>query len=214
MKMQSLWKKTGDYRNCSLGVSRKSAEESYYLRPTDADLVRRARQGDELACHEIVDLYSNYLYRLAYSLVGNAADAADVLQETFSGAFRHLPSFKGRASIRTWLSRILLRQAARHHRSRRRHEMASLDAVAQVSQTPLGRGDSAPAARACDARMDVMAALQTLSPAYREIVVLRELRGMSYSEIADVLGVPPGTVESRLFRARRHLREQLKDYLV
>ena len=92
--------------------------------------------------------------------------------------------------------------------------MASLDAVAQVSQTPLGRGDSAPAARACDARMDVMAALQTLSPAYREIVVLRELRGMSYSEIADVLGVPPGTVESRLFRARRHLREQLKDYLV
>ena len=179
------------------------------LRSPDADLTRRARDGDEAAWHEMVDQYGAYLYGLAFSLVGNAADAEDVVQDTFSSALRHIRDFEGRSSVKTWLSRILVRRAARCHRSRARHEAVPFDARSprQGSDT---RGS---AENASDARMDVLAVLGTLSPEHREVIVLRELQGMSYEEIAGVLAVPRGTVESRLFRARQILREQLKDYL-
>ena len=168
-------------------------------------LVRRARDGDAAACHDMVDRYSDYLYRLAFSLVGNAADAEDVLQETFSGAFRSLRRFEARASLKTWLSQILVRQAARCHRSRARHKMAALDAEPEPGQAP---HDSA-----SDTRMDMLAALDALSTEHREVIVLREFQGMTYEEIADVLEAPRGTVESRLFRAREQLKARLKDYL-
>ena len=183
------------------------------MQPGDSELVRRARHGDEAACHEMVDLYSTPLYRLAYSLVGNAADAEDVLQETFSGAFRSLRGFQERASLKTWLTRILMRQAARCHRSRARHRMAPLEAV---QENPAGgRANSAAARSESDQgmKMDIMQELQQLSPGHREVIVLREMQGMSYDEIAGALGVPRGTVESRLFRARQELKERLKDYL-
>jgi len=183
------------------------------LQPGDAELVRRARRGDETACHEIVDLYSASLYRFAYSLVGNAADAEDVLQETFSGAFRGLRGFQERASLKTWLSRILVRQAARCHRSRARHKAASLDALQEGSAG--GRVEPLAAPRGSDSamRMDILQELQQLSADHREVIVLREMQGMSYEEIAGILGVPRGTVESRLFRARQELKERLKEYL-
>ncbi|MHC4712044.1 MAG: RNA polymerase sigma factor [Planctomycetota bacterium] len=183
------------------------------MRAPDEDLVRRARRGDELACHDIVDRYGDHLYGLAFTLVGNSADAADVLQETFSGAFRSLRRFKGRSSLRTWLCQILIRQAARHHRSRGKHKMTSLERIAGTSAEPESDRDLAPGARAADARMDILAALDTLPPIHREVIVLREMQGLSYKEIAGVLRVPRGTVESRLFRARRELKERLKDYL-
>jgi RNA polymerase sigma-70 factor (ECF subfamily) len=151
----------------------------------------------------MVDRYSAYLYRLAFSLVGNAADAEDVLQETFAGALRHLRDFEERASVKTWLSRILIRQAARCRRSRGRDKVPGT----------LGNTTAASAQNRSDARMDVWAALEALSPDHREVIVLRELQGMSYEEIAEILELPSGTVESRLFRARQVLRERLKDYL-
>ncbi len=183
------------------------------MQPGDAELVRRARRGDEAACHEIVELYSASLYRFAYSLVGNAADAEDVLQETFSGAFRGLSGFKERASLKTWLSGILVRQAARCHRSRARHKTASLDAM---QENPAGgRSDVMAAPRGSDGgmKMDIFETLQQLSADHREVIVLREMQGLSYEEIAGTLGVPRGTVESRLFRARQELKELLKEYL-
>jgi RNA polymerase sigma-70 factor (ECF subfamily) len=171
-----------------------------HLCSLDADLLRRARSGDEAAWHEMVDRYGAYLYRLAFSLLGNGADAEDALQETFAGALRHLRDFEERSSVKTWLSRILVRQAARSHRSRGRHGWVPLD---QGSEAVENRSDT---------RMDVLAGLDSLSPDHREVIVLRELQGMSYEEIADILAVPRGTVESRLFRARQILRERLKDY--
>ena len=179
----------------------------------DVDLVRRARNGDETACHEMVDRYSDHLYGLAFSMVGNAADAADVLQETFLGAFRHLRDFELRSSVKTWLSRILLRQVARHHRSKHRHRTVSLEGVSETSEELLAGKTSGVAQTTSDARMDVLDALETLSPIHREVIVLREMQGMSYEEIAAVLGVPRGTVESRLFRARQEMRERLRDYV-
>ena len=181
---------------------------------SDADLLRRARQGHESAYCEMVDRYGDYLYRLAITLVGNEADAADVLQETFSGAFQHVRKFEGRASVKTWLSRILFRQAARCHRSRGRHMTVSLENVIE-SPTAAHRGGSIRRLPQPDpaTRIDILAAIETLPPIHREVIVLRELQGMKYREIADMLDVPRGTVESRLFRAREMLKKQLKDYL-
>jgi RNA polymerase sigma-70 factor (ECF subfamily) len=170
------------------------------------DLLRRAGAGDERACEEIMERYGPGLYRMAVSLVGSEADADDVLQETFAAAVGGAARFAGRSSVRTWLSRILVRQAARCHRGRGRRGWLFLG----------GREDERAGRQtgeAGDVRMDVRAALEALSGEHREVVVLRELEGMSYEEIAVVLGVPVGTVESRLFRARRELKKHLADYL-
>ena len=167
----------------------------------DIELLHRAGDGDSAAFHALVDRHAQRLYRLAVSLIGNATDAEDVLQETFVGAFRGLRTFEGRSSVKTWLTRILVMQAAQWNRSRRRRVAGSMD-------------DSIPAAAGSpEAAMDVQAALGRLSPEHREVLALREFERMSYEEIAQVLDVPRGTVESRLHRARSELREKLKDYL-
>ncbi|MBM4016941.1 MAG: sigma-70 family RNA polymerase sigma factor [Planctomycetes bacterium] len=177
-------------------------------RPTDFDLAGRAREGDHSAFHELVDRHAGFLFAVAVSMSGNAADAEDLVQETFAGAFRGLAAFEGRASVKTWLTRILVRQAAGRRRSegRRRAALARLEAA---SQADLGQESSD---RATDARVDVADAMRSLSPEHREVIALRELQGLSYDEIAEVLGVPRGTVESRLFRARRRMQELLKEY--
>ncbi|KPK84410.1 MAG: hypothetical protein AMJ81_05610 [Phycisphaerae bacterium SM23_33] len=176
---------------------------------SDAELVRRLRKGEPAAFRRLVDEYAQYLFGLAFRLVGNSADAEDILQETYTGAFRGLGSFRGQSSIKTWLTQILLRQAARHHRVRARRKVISMDvdlAAADRRSVPSATG-------MVDVQMDVEAAIGALSPAHREVIVFRELKGLSYDEIATVLGVPQGTVESRLFRARRELRELLREYL-
>lgn len=174
------------------------------MRVDDQDLVARAKRGDAAAFHEMVERYGPGLYRLAVSLLGNAADAEDALQETFSGAFRGIRKFEGRSALKTWLARILVKQTARGHRTR--HRFKAVD----IESAPASSGDNA---EASGRRMDVRAAMESLPPEHREVVALRELNGMTYEEIAEALGVPRGTVESRLFRARRTLRERLKDYL-
>lgn len=167
----------------------------------DIELLHRARAGDSAAFHGLVDRHAQRLYRLAVSLVGNAADAEDVLQEALIGAFRGLRSFEARSSVKTWLTRILVIQAAQWRRSRRRRITEPME-------------DSIPAAdRGPETAMDVQAALGQLSPEHREVLALREFEQMSYEEIAQVLGVPRGTVESRIHRARGEMREKLKDYL-
>jgi RNA polymerase sigma-70 factor (ECF subfamily) len=171
----------------------------------DIELMRRAAAGEARAFHALVDRHAQRLFRLAISMVGNAADAEDVLQETFIGAFRGLRSFEARSSVRTWLSRILATQAARWHRDRRRSRAQPMD---ESIPMPAGGPDSPP-----DAGMDVHAAMLRLSPEHRQVLALREFERMSYDEIAEVLGVPRGTVESRLHRARSEMREKLKAYL-
>lgn len=171
----------------------------------DHDLVRRARRGDESAFHEMVERHAGSLYRLAVSLVGNAADAEDALQEALAGAFRGLPKFEERSSLKTWLTRILVKQAARQHRARGR--FPTFPAEEALERPTSEAGDAAAT------RMDVLAAMEALPADHREVIALREIQGMTYDEIAEMLSVPRGTVESRLFRARRALRERLKDYL-
>jgi RNA polymerase sigma-70 factor (ECF subfamily) len=185
------------------------------LLPTDSQLVAAARRGDCSAFRQLADRYAAGLYRLALGLVGNAADADDVVQETFAGAFTGLIGFRGQAAVKTWLTQILIRQAGRHHRNRLRNrtirlnqydEGSSADQPHQASAGGSASGNS-------DFRIDLAQAISALGMEHREVIVLRELDGMSYDEIAAVLAVPKGTVESRLFRARKELQALLKDYL-
>lgn len=145
----------------------------------------------------LVDRYAQELYGLAYSMLGNGADAEDALQETFLAAFRGLGRFEGRSSLRTWLTGILVRQVALVRRRGGRRAAA-----------PVVPGDAAVCGGEAGvaAKHDAAALLAALSPEHRDVLVLREMRGMSYKEISEVLGVPRGTVESRLHRARAALR--------
>ena len=177
-------------------------------------LVRRAAGGDLAAAHTLVDRYSQKLFGLAQRLTGNASDAEDVLQETFAGALRGLGSFEGRSSVKTWLTRILVTQVARWRRSERVRKTVRIDGEeAQQSDRLADPGVISPDhARSAGQRLDLTAAIETLSAEHKEVIMLREYQGLSYEEIAQVLGVPRGTVESRLHRARAELREKLKDY--
>lgn len=183
-----------------------SAKRDAGLSPMDEGLLRAARQGDESAFHALVDRHAGRLFRLAVSLVGNEADAEDVLQETLMGAFERMHGFEGRSTVKTWLTRILVRQAARFHRRRGRRKEQMLAPNGFEARVPS-------ASQAADRRLDVREALGRLSREHREVVVLREFDGMSYAEMADTLGVPQGTVESRLYRARQELKGALRGYL-
>jgi len=184
-------------------------DESGQVEPADAVLLERARDGDASALHDLVDRHAARLFRTAVSLLGNAADAEDVLQETLAGAFRGLRTFQGLASVKTWLTGILVRQVAMHRRRAGRQEARLIRLQAIEPVTP----DVPPATGRVDTRLDVTAAIRSLAPDHRDVIILRELEGLSYDEMAEALGVPRGTVESRLFRARRRLQELLKGYL-
>jgi RNA polymerase sigma-70 factor (ECF subfamily) len=178
--------------------------------PADEQLLRSAAGGDERAFHTLVDRHAQRLYRLAVGLVGNAADAEDVLQEALVGAYKGLHGFEGRASVATWLTRILVTQAAKWRRDRKRRgrEQAQSSEILDTKADRRGPGGAA----GVDARIDLQTALRRLSEEHREILVLREFEQMAYEDIAEVLGIPRGTVESRLHRARRELAATLAEY--
>jgi len=179
---------------------------------SDLNLVRSAVAGDHRAFHALVDRHAPALFRTAMSLSRSRADAEDLLQETFIAAHRGLKQFAGRSSVRTWLHTILTRHAFKSlHRSRHHRAALSIDAMSD-SPRAVPADDSAMMRQASstsvDRRLDVMQTLQSLSDLHREVLVLRELQGLSYEEIATILKVPRGTVESRLFRARAEFREK------
>jgi len=174
-------------------------------RDADAELLRRTASGSGQAFHQLLDQHADRLYRVAFSLVGNAADAEDVLQEALAGAFRSAKKFEGRSSVLSWLTRIVVTEAAKFWRSRHGKRDVPLEVDGDQPSSSGGTG-------AVDARLDLNTALQQLSNEHREVLVLREIDGMAYEEMAEVLGVPRGTIESRLFRARAELKKKLKGY--
>ena len=175
---------------------------------TDQELVRSACDGDERAFHALVDRHAPSLLRTAMSLSQNRADAEDLLQETFVGAYKGLKRFAGRSSVKTWLVGILTRQAARAwHKSRRRRRTRSIHSGTNVNIQAGALSTEGPE-RGVERQIDVRQVLASLGSAQREVLVLRELQGLSYEEIAQVLGIPRGTVESRLYRARAEFRER------
>lgn len=195
--------KSTDDADSNAAHPRKGAD-SGQLDLGDAESLRRVARGDGSAFRGLMDRHADGMYRLAASLVGNAADAEDVIQEALLGAFRGAGKFQGRSSVKTWLTRIVLTQAALFHRDRKRRRLRQSDTAPHW----LVAGDST---AEVEAKLDLHAALQRLSSEHREVLVLRELEMLPYEQIAAVLEIPVGTVESRLFRARSELRLIFKD---
>lgn len=175
----------------------------------DARLIDRTLAGEPAAFGELVLRYQDRLYNALVRVLGSAEDARDVAQEAFVQAFVKLETFRGAAAFYSWLYRIAFNLAMSH--ARRGRATRSLDALrAESGQEPIDGQPTAEAGLAGKERvMLVQRALNELSAEYRQMIVLRELEGCRYEQIAEILGLPIGTVRSRLFRARLALRDRL-----
>jgi len=181
----------------------------------EATLVSELQAGSDAAFDWLVTHYHSCVYNLAYGILGDAADAADVTQEVFLRVFRGIHGFRRGSSLKTWLYRISVRQALNHRRWIWRHhrEQISIDAE-QDSRGPLLDLKDAEATpfEQCAARevqATVRQALGEVPSLFRSAVILRDLEGLSYEEVAEVLEVSVGTVKSRILRGRRLLKEIL-----
>lgn len=213
---------TGDSRPQPSAGTEPLAVDAAERSKEDLLLLRRAAAGDGQAFSDLVDRHAKNMYRTAFMLLGSHADAEDVVQETWTGVYKALRRFEGRSTVRTWLTRILTTQVALWRRKRRSGINRVGDArlgVLSLDDHPTAEADALPrdersASRQSDWQADLAQALDQLSLDHREVIVLREVEGFSYDEIADALKVPRGTVESRLHRARGELRKHLKAYSV
>ncbi len=168
----------------------------------DEALIRRAKAGDREAFGRLMERFQAPVYRVVRGILSDAADAEDVAQEAFLRAFESLKKFRGESGFFTWLYRIAVNEALR---ARKRRNFAPLEAVPEAeSPRPELPDEDGPSLAALE-RL-----LGRLSDEFRSIVVLRDIEGLSYQDIAETLEIPMGTVESRLFRARRELRELWK----
>lgn len=177
-------------------------------REEETALLRRARSGDGAAFEEIVRIHEKTVYHLALRQLGSREDAEDAAQEVFLKAYTALGSFRGESRLSVWLYRITNNVCV--DMLRRRREAVSLSAVNEDGEPlelelPDERFDPAALAERKDLREQVAAALRLLPPDAQEILLLRELGGQSYDEIAETLDLDLGTVKSRIFRARKKL---------
>ena len=173
-------------------------------------IVRKVLQGDVNALEKLVTEYERAVYAIAQRMTGNAEDAADMTQETFIKAYNSLSSFRGDSKFSVWLYRIANNVCLDFLRSRSRKPTVSLSTedddgeetqldIADESQSPELLLESALT------RDAVRRGLDSLPPDYKQILLLREIQGLSYEEIAAALGIESGTVKSRIFRARKRL---------
>ncbi len=182
----------------------------------EAALVQRCAAGEEAACAELVEAHQRMVFHLALHLLGDQEEALDLSQEVFLSVFRTIGRFRGQSALRTWIYRIVINQARNRQRWwRRRHraDQVSLDEhLAQYGDFPAPSGAGAPDRQLDRKRLAarIWTALNRLPFDQRTAVVLREIDGLSYEEIAFSLGVAVGTVKSRLTRAREALRGQLR----
>ncbi len=173
-------------------------------------LVRAAQSGDEAAFAEIVHLFQRPVYRVAYALTRNASDADDLAQETFVRAYQAIGRFRAGEPLHPWLSRIAVNLAYSLFRRRRRRPEISIEPLVEAGRQWAADDDPAERAAETERHERLGAAFATLSPEHQAVLALRVVEDLSYDDIARVLGVPPGTVMSRLSRARAELRSRLR----
>jgi RNA polymerase sigma-70 factor, ECF subfamily len=189
--------------------------------PVDIDdqaLIERCRNGDVAAFEPLVEKYRNRVWRLAFNVLRDREDAWDVTQEAFIRAWQALGSFRGQSAFYTWLFRIVVNVAS--DRARQRAARGRAFGTERVPEEDWERAmidhGAAPddEARRAEERERITRALAALSEQHRTIIMLSDLEGLSYREIAEVLDIPMGTVMSRLHNARKRLRDVLGPMLV
>jgi RNA polymerase sigma-70 factor (ECF subfamily) len=195
--------------------SARRAQACHY----ESMLVARLRAGEISAFDELVEEYQALVYALALRILNNAEDARDATQETFLKIYRHFAHFRGEASLKTWICRIAINQARsteRWWRRRRRNETSSLDARLNLNGQddccPIDRLASSAATPESEAlsrerSRQIEIALSELKKDFRIAVILRDIEGLSYDEIAYATAVSVGTVKSRIARGREMLRQ-------
>jgi RNA polymerase sigma-70 factor, ECF subfamily len=182
----------------------------------DADLVARARARDEAAIRSIMQANNRRLYRLARGILRNDSEAEDVVQETYVRAFTHLDNFRGDSSLATWLARIAMNEAL--GRLRRQRPSVDLGTLApgvleaQIIQFPLSAPSEDPEKSMAQREIQhvVEHAIDELPEAFRIVFITRVIEGMNVEETADILGLKPETVKTRLHRARTMLRDNVE----
>ena len=190
----------------------------------EIQFIERLKRGDAAAFETLVNERSGEIYGLLYRLTENVEEARDLTQETLLRAFQSIGHFRGDADLRTWIYRIAINQARnrwRWWRRRRRDATVSLDAP-EIGGGRLGLVATLKSTTARDPEQDTLAnerdralkkALGTLKRVYREAVILRDIEGFTYEEIATALDISVGTVKSRLARGRQELRRKLEGSL-
>ena len=189
------------------------------LEPTfdlDIQLVERCVSGDEGAWEDLVKTHTRRVYSICYRFVGKDSAAQDLTQEVFLRLFRTLTSFRaGQGSFTVWLSRMTRNLLIDNYRRTRQERITDSieEQLPMLEQRSVGAGSSADGLLAGREASELLqAALQRLSPELRETVILRDLEEMEYKEIAETLGVPEGTVKSRLNRGRAELARVLRKH--
>ncbi len=182
-------------------------------------LVARLKEGDEQAFAEVFHLYKDLVYTLSCRLLSDKGEAMDVTQEVFLTLYRKIDKFRGECSLKTWLYRVTLNQAANRNRwwkRRFRERTLSLSLEPGGNETPLELPANSPSPHRLvlseELRRAIHKGLSQLPFEQRAVVALRDVEGLSYEEIAGVTGVQVGTVKSRLARGRERLRELLGAY--
>lgn len=200
----------------------------------EAQLVRKVMAGDRAALGDLLSLHQHRLFNVCLRMVNHRDDAAELAQESMLKIVEHISDYNGRAKITTWMIRITMNQCISHLRKRRLRRHVSLDApgsggsggggtggasggsggddqMAPLRDLLAAQGNQDPVSRVQQGEMvdRLYQALDTLDADFRAVIVLRDLHDMDYGQMADSLGVPVGTVKSRLFRARVALREAM-----
>lgn len=180
-------------------------------------LIRRLKRRDEAAFVELVAAYQGRIYNLCYRMLGHAEEAEELAQDVFFKCFQAVGSFRGDSSLGTWLYRIAMNLCKnrlkylgrRHHNSTRdvadvsEHQWSSKTSERTLGEAP-PRPDQVYEGRAAERRVQI--ALASLEPEFRELLVLRDVQGLSYAEVVRITGLAEGTVKSRLHRARSALK--------
>ncbi len=183
----------------------------------EAALIERCTAGEQSACAELVAGHERMVFQLALHLLGDRDEALDLSQEVFLNVFRTIHKFRGQSALKTWIYRIVINQARNRQRWwRRRHraDQVSLDQHVETHGEPRHPDDDTSPHRALARKQlaeRLWGAMDRLPFDQKTVVVLREVDGLSYDEIAYSLGVAVGTVKSRLTRARQALRGELRE---
>lgn len=190
----------------------KKQKESCVTKDQGADdiqLIESFKAGEEPAFDAIVERYQNLVYNVLYSFAVSRGDLEDIAQEVFIKVYQNIGSFSFRSSFRTWLYRVAMNTAIDFVRKRKARPVIAIEELGEDITALLKRPDSSAADRASDDRklQLIRTLIDKLPDKYRNVVILRDIEGLSYQEIANVLKCSVGTVESRLFRARERLKE-------
>lgn len=195
------------------------------LTQPDTDLIDRCRANDPAAFDAVVARYKNKIYNYLFRMMGNADDAEDVTQEVFVRLYTTIDSFRSQSSLNTWLFRIAGNLCIDHFRRGKKHKAIAFSLDDPVSEADSGEGSFA-SREIADSRYEphrqmeqtelsqqIQVALAGLPEKLRAVLLLHDIEGMPYEEIAQIVGCPLGTVKSRLFNARLQLRGKLTGYL-